>query len=390
MTMKKRLFLSNAVIVCVSLIILMAVMLGMVKFAGETYLSRFDGFQKIELTDSEGVTVTFDNVHNKSVKNEIKAEYKKEILSLIISVIAVGIIAIALILIISNYFTRYMLNKIMKPVDVLNHAAKRIGDGDFDTFIDYQNDDEFKAVCETFDEMQKNLKESREQNESYERARISMITDISHDMRTPLTSVKGFLKAIKDGVADTEEKRKMYIDIAYNKACTMEQLLDKLFYFSKLETKNMPVNAVKTDLKQYLSDYTNGIDAELNTRGAKIEFKCQNENCFSEIDKGQFGRVLDNLTENSIKYNENVSIKISLKQDEENNIIEFHDNGTGVPDDVLDSLFERFYRVDKSRGKSGSGLGLYIVKSIVELNGGMVTAENDNGLKFIIKLPRCK
>lgn len=390
MTMKKRLFLSNAVIVCVSLIILMAVMLGMVKFAGETYLSRFDDFQKIELTDSEGITVTFDNVHNKSVKNEIKAEYKKEILSIIISVISVGTIAIALILFISNCFTRYMLNKIMRPVDVLNLAAKRISGGDFDTFIDYENDDEFKTVCQTFDEMQKNLKESREQNESYERARISMITDISHDMRTPLTSVKGFLKAIKDGVADTEEKRKMYVDIAYNKACIMEQLLNKLFYFSKLETKNMPVNSVKTDLKQYLSDYTNGIFAELNTKGANINFECQNGTYYSDIDKGQFGRVFDNLVENSIKYNENVSIKISLKQDEKNNIIEFSDNGTGVPDEVLDNLFERFYRVDKSRGKSGSGLGLYIVKSIVELNGGTVKAENDNGLKFIIKLPRSK
>ena len=127
-------------------------------------------------------------------------------------------------------------------------AASRIESGDLTQPVVYLRDDEFRNVCDSFNQMQRHLKEGMEQNAAYEKARTEMISGISHDLRTPLTSVKGYIKGLQDGVANTEEKRRQYLDIAYSCACDMEGLLAKLFYYSKLETGNMPFYKQKTDM----------------------------------------------------------------------------------------------------------------------------------------------
>lgn len=275
----------------------------------------------------------------------------------------------------------------MKPAEILISAAKRIDMQNLDEPIDYSGNDEFKEVCDVFDDMQLHLKEGIEKNLAYEKARTTMITDISHDLRTPLTSVKGFLKGMLDGMASTPEKQKMYMEIAYKKACSMDVLLDKLFYFSKLETKNMPMYLMTVNLKSYLSEYCEALCPELKGKDCDISFECGSGEYFSEVDKSQFDRVLDNLIENSLKYNGKVKIRVELKGNEAKNVITVSDNGCGVEEEKLGHLFEQFYRADEFRHteKVGCGLGLYIVKSIVGLHGGAVRAENDKGLKITLK-----
>ena len=162
--------------------------------------------------------------------------------------ITIGAFVILAILLASRMFTKKLVRQIMEPVDQLAAAASRIESGDLTQPVVYLRDDEFRNVCDSFNQMQRHLKEGMEQNAAYEKARTEMISGISHDLRTPLTSVKGYIKGLQDGVANTEEKRRQYLDIAYSCACDMEGLLAKLFYYSKLETGNMPFYKQKTDM----------------------------------------------------------------------------------------------------------------------------------------------
>lgn len=274
MTIRKRLFISNAVIVLTSLVMLMAVMLGVLKVAEKIYMPNFDDLHHVTVTDRNGETLVLNNDVFHENGGELLAKYKSEITSMFILFISVGAGAIIIILLLSNIFTQIMLKEIMKPAEILISAAKRIDMQNLDEPIDYSGNDEFKEVCDVFDYMQLHLKEGIEKNLAYEKARTIMITDISHDLRTPLTSVKGFLKGMLDGVASTPEKQKIYMEIAYKKACSMDVLLDKLFYFSKLETKNMPMYLMNVDLKSYLSEYCEALSPELKGKGSDISFEC--------------------------------------------------------------------------------------------------------------------
>ena len=269
------------------------------------------------------------------------------------------------ILLASRMFTKKLVRQIMEPVDQLAAAASRIESGDLTQPVVYPRDDEFRNVCDSFNQMQRHLKEGIEQNAAYEKARTEMISGISHDLRTPLTSVKGYIKGLQDGVANTEEKRRQYLDIAYSCACDMEGLLAKLFYYSKLETGNMPF------YKQ------------------KMEFQsiCQGD-CFLDIDLEQMKRVFDNFVENSLKYAhaEPLIMKITLEKEQDDSLtIAFCDNGVGVPPAKLPHLFEQFYRGDEARSDGeGSGLGLYVCQYIVKAHGGTIRAENQGGLHLIM------
>lgn len=164
---------------------------------------------------------------------------------MLISVFVSGLAAIGVIWLFSVVFARYQLRQIMRPVNALTAGAKRVEQGDLSTPVAYQGRDEFTSVCAAFDQMQRHLLEEREKNAAYERARTDLVAGISHDLRTPLTSVKGYIKGMRDGVANTPEKQERYLDIAYRKSCDMERLLQRLLYFSRLETGNLPMFPVE-------------------------------------------------------------------------------------------------------------------------------------------------
>lgn len=166
---------------------------------------------------------------------------------MLISVFVSGLAAIGVIWLFSVVFARYQLRQIMRPVNALTAGAKRVEQRDLSTPVAYQGRDEFTSVCAAFDQMQRHLLEEREKNAAYERARTDLVAGISHDLRTPLTSVKGYIKGMRDGVANTPEKQERYLDIAYRKSCDMERLLQRLLYFSRLETGNLPMFPVEDD-----------------------------------------------------------------------------------------------------------------------------------------------
>ncbi len=310
----------------------------------------------------------------------------------LLSMLASGATAIGIIVLLSLLFTRYQVKQLMRPVNALAEAAKRVEQGNLSAPVDYQGRDEFSSVCSAFDHMQQHLLSEREKNAAYERARTDLIAGISHDLRTPLTSVKGYIKGMRDGVANTPEKREQYLDIAYRKACDIEQLLQRLFYFSKLETGNLPLRLVPADLGGFARRFAGDAREELAHIGGQVEVSEAADGHPVLLDEEQMYRVLTNLKENALHYAgaRPLVLTLTVWREGDRAHLRFADNGHGVPDEQLPHLFEQFWRGDQSRssrGGEGSGLGLYIVKYIVEAHGGTVQAANDHGLTFEITLP---
>ena len=312
--------------------------------------------------------------------------------AVLLSVLIIGATAIVVIVLLSMLSTHFQLKHILRPVNALTDAARRIESGDYSHPVDYKGQDEFTAVCAAFEHMQQHLLREREKNAAYERARTDLVAGISHDLRTPLTSVKGYIKGLRDGVANTPVKQKQYLDIAYRKACDMDVLLQRLFYFSKLETGNLPLFPVHADLGAFVRGFVRDTAGELEQRGGKFLIKGAPAPHPVRIDTEQMYRVLSNLTDNAVRYTgtEALVLALTLWRERDMEHLRFADNGCGVPEAHLPHLFEQFWRGDQSRGGQageGSGLGLYIVKYIIEAHGGTISARNDGGLVFEIALP---
>lgn len=321
-------------------------------------------------------------------------EKSSDLKNLLMTFLTVGGISIAVILAISYIFTANILRHISKPLSALVIGAGRVELGNLSSPIDYHGSDEFKVVCDAFNRMQEHLKSERDKNAAYEKARTDLISGISHDLRTPLTSVKGYIKGIQDGIANTPEKEQRYLQTAYSKASEMDTLLQKLFFFSKVETGNLPLSKRSIDLEDFIRNYVDEASLDPRLQNVSITFHVLDRPNMAEIDSEQLRRVLTNLTENSIKYAgvENLRITITLSRDSGFETVTFCDNGKGVSQDMLPYLFEQFWRGDSARKEGGnsSGLGLYIVKYIIDSHGGSVSASNDGGLRIIIRLPEQK
>ena len=279
----------------------------------------------------------------------------------------------------------------MEPLNALSEGAKRIKEGNLKEEIIYHGDSEFENVCQMFNEMQKTILEDQKQREQNEAARKDMVTGISHDLRTPLTSIQGYIKGILDGIADTEEKQQMYLKTAYQSTKEMNVLLEKLFEFSKIESGQTQFHMVPVDLSEYTQAYIAQKEMEYET----IEFLyTRQQEILPEvlIDVDQMRRVFDNLLENSIKYSnkEPVQISVTAGVDKDGVSISWKDNGAGVDEDKLAKIFDRFYRCDEARNKKGSGVGLYVVKYIIEQQMGHIDATNDHGFKMTMHFPIIK
>lgn len=321
-----------------------------------------------------------------------------------------GILCIIVLVIISQLFTKNLTDHIMEPLDALAEGAKRIKENDLTQDIVYTGELEFENVCAVFNDMQESILAEQEKNRKYEKARTDMIAGISHDLRTPLTAIKGTIKGLVDGVVSTPEQQKKFLQAAYRRTGDMDMLLNQLLYLSRMETGNMPISMKNIDIGAFLKKYTLSRSASFEGAGVRecteedvkenqevIETLQEEINVDTKeiaatvsVDPTLFQRILDNLVENSRKHGETTPLrmKIKLEKTPEGVSICFQDNGVGVPEEKMPYIFEEFYRGDESRNKKeGNGLGLYIVKYLMEAMGGSVRAENADGLAVYLDLP---
>ena len=294
---------------------------------------------------------------------EIMGGHRPQSEATMLGLTASGLAAIVVIVLLNLAFTRYQVKQLLQPVEELTEAAQRVERGELSQPLNYGKQDEFTAVFTAFDHMQEHLLAEREKNAAYERARTDLVSGISHDLRTPLTSVKGYLKGLRDGVANTPEKQRQYVDIAYRKACDMDVLLQRLFYFSKMETGALPIFLERADLGEFVRKFAVEAGRELAEKGGTVEVRGAPAPHPVRIDTEQMVRVLSNLTNNAVQYAgaEPLALTLTVWRERDRERLRFADNGRGVPEDQLPHLFEQFWRGDQartSRGGEGSGLGL--------------------------------
>ncbi|TCP29967.1 histidine kinase [Scopulibacillus darangshiensis] len=306
-------------------------------------------------------------------------------------------VSLLMILALTNFLLTYFMSRsILRPVKRLSEAAHYISEGHLDFHVEKTSNDELGKLCETFDDMRERLKRSTELRQQYETDRKELIASISHDLKTPITSIKGYVEGIQDGVANSPEKVEKYLHTIFAKANDMDHLIDELFIYSKLDLKNLPFHFEKVDVLEYMKDYTEERQFEWDKEGGSVTLNAAKGDYLAIVDREKLKRVLDNIINNSIKYidKKEKRIKINLTTAEDKVGVEIHDNGPGVTHQELPYIFDRFYRTDPSRNLSGggSGLGLAIAKQIIEEHGGDIWAESpsNQGLITTFTLPKAE
>lgn len=273
---------------------------------------------------------------------------------------------------------------VITPLAQLKIATKNIKEGNLDFTIEKMGVEEIGNLCEDFEEMRKRLKQSSEEKLAFDKENRELISNISHDLKTPITAVKGYVEGIMDGVADTPEKMNRYIRTIYNKANEMDRLINELTFYSKIDTNRIPYTFNKIHVKDYFEDCIDDLSVELESSGVSLTyFDYLEEDAIVIADAEQLKRVINNIISNSLKYMNKPRgvINIRLRDVGDFIQIEIEDNGKGIAQKDLANIFDRFYRTDASRNssKGGSGIGLSIVKKIMEDHGGQVWATSKEG-----------
>ncbi len=282
----------------------------------------------------------------------------------------------------------------IKPLYTLKHAALQIKEGNLDHEVNLQRRDEIGELGAAFEEMRGRLKESVRLQLQYEENRKELISNISHDLKTPITGIKACVEGIRDGIADTDEKREKYMNMIAKKTEEMDRLIDELMLFSKLDLKRLPFHLESMDLAAYLRDCVEELRLDPRMEGIKVTFGAYDRPVHVIADREKLRRVIMNIMDNSLKYmdKEPKEIRVELFDDEAEATVRIQDNGPGIESAALPHIFERFYRAEPSRNTAtgGSGLGLAIVRQIVEGQGGSVWAESrpGEGTSIYFTLPK--
>ena len=284
-------------------------------------------------------------------------------------------------------FVIVLRRKFYEPLEKLNKAMELLAEGKRKKPIDYSGPREFVDICDRFNVMVSKLEDSENQRKKLMNDKERMMADISHDLKTPITSIQGYAKALSDGIIVDEDKDK-YIKIIYEKSKKLTELINIFHEYSKLEHPDFNLIFEKVDLSEYLRAYIALKYEDIVESGFNIEVDIPEEEMEIKIDKVQLQRVFDNILGNSIKHNEKgTNIYVSLK--EKNDIYEIiiADDGKGISKDIANNIFEAFTVGDESRNsKQGSGLGLAIAKTIVDLHGGTIELEPESLKKLVHNL----
>ena len=365
--------LKTRIILGFTMIILMPLLL----FAATLY--GFSQSQKTQVqTESDGTVYDISITDSADSQGRVHVMAKDLFISAFIILISVALVV-----------GLWVYRSIAVPLVKLKKATQNIKEGNLDFVLDVEGNDEFSELCQDFEEMRRRLKESTEEKNLIEKENKELISNISHDLKTPITAVKGYIEGIMDGVADTPEKMDRYVRTIYNKTNEMDHLINELTFYSKIDTNRIPYTFSKLNVEDYFADCAEEVGLELETRGIELVYANYVEKDVMVIADGeQIRRVIHNIISNAIKYMDKPKgiIQIRIKDVGDFIQIEIEDNGKGIGPKDLPYIFDRFYRTDVSRNssKGGSGIGLSIVKKILEDHGGKVWATSRLGIGTIL------
>ena len=291
--------------------------------------------------------------------------------------------------------TKWLSGGMRSSLMQLSEAVRQVQDGNLSYRIHSRKKDELGKACQEFDEMTEYLENSVNEREKYEESRKRMLAGISHDLRTPLTSLKAYVEGLKDGIANTEEKRQRYYNALKIRTADLEALIDNLSLFSEFDREEYPFSMERMEFGEFLSHFFQENAVELLRNHITLEWGVPSgENLYIDGDEKQLRRMLGNLIDNILKYREKgeTVLKTALYSEGNRVVLEVEDDGPGVPAEERELIFDTFYRGDKARSNpgSGSGLGLSVVKEILKGHQATICAaegRNGKGLRLIMKFP---
>ena len=366
MKLKNRLIISFFIITIVPVVLFNALMLGLkevIRKASEEQLGRNIVMQALKHYMDDG------GLFDELVFNFCVAEFVILLLSAIVMVV-------------------WIYKGIAPQIKILKIAANNVKEGNLEFSVATGGTDEMSEVCNAFEDMRVRLKNNAKDRLEDEAEQRALISNIAHDLKTPITAIKGYAEGMLDGVADTPEKREKYIRTIYNKANEMNTLINELTLYSNIDTNKIPYNFQKLNIHSYFEDCIEELGMDLDYANYV------DPDVLIIADPEQLGRIIHNIVSNSVKYmRADVASRIAITIKDVGDFvqIEIADNGKGIATKDLPYVFDRFYRADTSRNSAagGSGIGLSIVKKIVEDHGGKiwVTSKENEGttMYFVIR-----
>jgi signal transduction histidine kinase len=313
--------------------------------------------------------------------------------SLYLDAAMIGLICFFVICLMMNlWVTRRLIRGVIQPVTRLNEAAIQMSEGDLGSGIAVEGEGEVKELSRSLERLRIKLKETIYMQERFDENRKFLLSSISHDLKTPVTSIKGYIEGIIDGVASTPEKMAQYLETARQKTIQVNNMIDDLLLYSKLDLEQLPYHFEQVDMQAYFADCVEDHRYEFDRAGVRLTLEDQLQDpVVIRIDAERFKRVMQNILSNALKHaaSEQGLVKLVLRETRTSAIIEVRDNGPGIPEEHLPHIFERFYRADASRSNvDGSGLGLAIARQIVEAHDGRIWATSTvgEGTRIMISL----
>jgi signal transduction histidine kinase len=283
--------------------------------------------------------------------------------------------------------------RVLKPINKLTNAVEEIAKGNYEVTVDYEARNEISILVNSFNDMAEKLRKAELLKAEYEDNRKALVANISHDLKTPITSIQAYVEVIMKTENMPKDTLSKYHETIYNNAAYVNKLIDDLFLFSKLDIEKLDFEFENLNVKAFMDDVMQEFEFELDSRNVAFNYECNLRGTYYfSIDRKRIFQVLRNIIGNAVKYGGkgNLEIKVRLYSEENNVYIAIEDNGPGIPQDKLPHIFERFYRVDYARTKDlmSTGLGLAIAKELVEAQGGSIkaTSEENKGACFTIQL----
>lgn len=279
-----------------------------------------------------------------------------------------------------------------KKIAILMESIESMANGDLEKSIEnIDSNNIFGEVYNNINRIIERLKNITLEERKAQQTKTDLITNVSHDLRTPLTSIIGYLNLIEDDKYKDEVHLKYYTKIAYKKSKDLNVLINDLFELTKLQNKSLPLNKTDINLVELISQVITYLDGQLKNVNMKIRVDFSNDKLMINADSNKLVRVFENIISNATKYgNEGKYIDIITKRENDSAVVEIINYGETIPHSDIPFIFDRFYRVEKSRNKNsgGSGLGLAIAKNIIEIHDGNILAESNNSkTTFKITLP---
>lgn len=337
---------------------------------------------KCAFTDVDGEKRILLAFSPKSVGNDLK-RMKQAFLALLIEFFTVYILLLLL-------FSLWVSVRVKKPLKLLNRAMIDISSGNRGTVLEYKGPREFVEICDNFNEMSKALYDAEQENQRLQAEKQKMIADISHDLKTPITVIKGYAGAICDGVATAEEEQR-YLKTIYLRSEELTELIDEFHEYAKIDHPDNSFVFEPVDICEFTREYFAEKYNEFDIGGYGLEIEIPENKIIVNLDGKKFKRVYDNIVGNFFKYDESGRTFFCTIVSEEDQVkVILADDGRGIPIDIQDTVFEPFVVGEKARNQNGSGLGLPLTRKIVSKHGGRIElnrlTEQHIGSEFVITL----